>query len=108
MGQRYETNGNYSPSTSFRYASGQNSFQGTGNQHPRRRNDRFRRESLNHSDKIVKQNDTIIRLLKEIRDRLPPLSVKSAAESEALDRADALQSEEFQNENAENQTNSEL
>jgi hypothetical protein len=60
---------NYSPSTSYNYspASGFN-----GGQHPRRRNDRFKRESLNMSDRTVKQNDLIIRLLKEIRDRLPP------------------------------------
>jgi hypothetical protein len=48
-----------------------NSFNGQ-QQHPRRRTDRFKRESLNTNDKIFRQNDIIIRLLKEIRDRLPP------------------------------------
>ncbi|MBN1131358.1 MAG: hypothetical protein JXA71_20395 [Chitinispirillaceae bacterium] len=44
----------------------------SGPQHPRRRADRFKRESLNVNDKIARQNDVIIKLLKEIRDRLPP------------------------------------
>jgi len=43
-------------------------------QNPRRRTDRFKRESINLNDKVVKQNDIIIRLLKDIRDRLPPPS----------------------------------
>jgi hypothetical protein len=60
---------NYSPSTAFNYSPG-TGFTG-GQQHPRHRNDRFKRESPNMSDRIVKQNDIIIRLLKEIRDRLP-------------------------------------
>jgi len=68
MGQRYGDGGNYSPSSNYHYNSGQNSFQ---HQHPRRRSDRFRRESLNNADRLIKQNDIIIRLLKEIRDRLP-------------------------------------
>jgi hypothetical protein len=60
---------NYSPSTAFNYspAAGYNG----GQQHPRRRNDRFKRESPNLTDRVVKQNDIIIRVLKEIRDRLP-------------------------------------
>jgi hypothetical protein len=62
---------NYSPSTAFNYGhhgGGYSNMQ----QHPRRRADRFKRESLNLNDKVVKQNDMIIRLLKDIRDRLPP------------------------------------
>jgi hypothetical protein len=50
----------------------QNSSFNNGQQHPRRRVDRFKRESLNSNDKVTRQNDLIIRLLKEIRDRLPP------------------------------------
>jgi hypothetical protein len=69
--QGYENNGNYSPGSNNYGSSGQSSFH-AGNQHPRRRNDRFKRESLNNSDRLLKQNDTIIQLLKEIRDRLPP------------------------------------
>jgi hypothetical protein len=60
---------NYSPSTAFNYSPG-TGITG-GQQHPRHRNDRFKREPPNMSDRIVKQNDIIIRLLKEIRDRLP-------------------------------------
>lgn len=62
---------NYSPSTSYNYGH-QGSYNGGMQQHPRRRADRFKRESINLNDKVVKQNDIIIRLLKEIRDRLPP------------------------------------
>ena len=60
---------NYSPSTAFNYSPG-TGING-GQQHPRHRNDRFKRESPGQSDRIFKQNDIIIRLLKEIRDRLP-------------------------------------
>jgi hypothetical protein len=72
-----DKNGNYSPSTNYNWNPGatggnhQGQFQ-QQNQHPRRRVDRYRRETYDHSERLVKQNDTIIRLLKEIRDRLPP------------------------------------
>ena len=36
---------------------------------------RFRREAPNSTDRLVRQNDIIIRLLKEIRDRLPEMPV---------------------------------
>jgi hypothetical protein len=76
---------NYSPSTSYNYspATGVTG----GQQHPRRRNDRFKRESLNLSDKVVKQNDMIIRLLREIRDRLPPPPPGAQKEDETADAA---------------------
>ena len=62
---------NYSPSASYNYQNSQGRGQGQGyQQHPRRRIDRFKRENMNFSDKLVKQNDIIIRLLKEIRDSL--------------------------------------
>jgi hypothetical protein len=61
---------NYSPSTAFNYGHHGGGYNGM-QQHPRRRADRFKRETLNLNDKVVKQNDLIIRLLKEIRDRLP-------------------------------------
>lgn len=80
--------GNYSPSTSFNYTNGKNSTsagpssvnRGRTQQHPKRRGDRFKRETINQSDKLVKQNDAIIKLLKEIRDRLPepPKATKKA------------------------------
>lgn len=60
---------NYSPSASYNYQNTQGRGQGY-QQHPRRRIDRFKRENMNFSDKLVKQNDIIIRLLKEIRDSL--------------------------------------
>ncbi len=74
---------NYSPSTAFNYspATGYNG----GQQHPRRRNDRFKRESLNLNDRIVKQNEMIIRLLKEIRDRLPAPPVSDEKPVEQTD-----------------------
>lgn len=66
-------NGAYSPSTSYNYSqSNHGRAQGEGNQqHPRRRNDRYRRESMNTSEKLVRQNESIIKLLREIRDRMP-------------------------------------
>jgi hypothetical protein len=65
---------NYSPSSNFNYGynDGGRPQHGGDQQHPRRRVDRFRREQFNQSDRAVRQNDLIIRLLKEIRDRLPP------------------------------------
>jgi hypothetical protein len=63
-------NPNYSPSTSFNY-SPQSGYNSGGQMQPRRRVDRFRRETLNTSERTIRQNDIIIRLLKEIRDRLP-------------------------------------
>ena len=67
---------NYSPSTSYNY--GHHGGYSGMQQHPRRRADRFKRESLNLNDKVVRQNDVIIRLLKEIRDRLPPAAIAPA------------------------------
>ena len=75
----------YSPSTSYNYGhhGGYNGMQ----QHPRRRADRFKRETINQSDKLVKQNDLIIRLLKEIRDRLPPPPYQEQRVVQAADPA---------------------
>lgn len=63
-----------SPSSSYNFNSSSGYNQGNGlggQQHPRRRIDRFKRESINYNDRMIRQNDSIIRLLKEIRDRLP-------------------------------------
>ena len=68
-----EGRGNYSPSSNYHFNANGGNYQGHHQQHPRRRSDRYRRESLNSSDRLVKQNDIIIKLLKEIRDRLPPV-----------------------------------
>jgi hypothetical protein len=68
---RYSNSGGYNYGYNNQNQS-QNQGGYNGQQHPRRRTDRFKRESLNVNDKIAHQNDIIIRLLKEIRDRLPP------------------------------------
>jgi hypothetical protein len=65
---RYGNSGGYN----YGYNSQNQGGYNNGQQHPRRRTDRFKRESINMNDKITRQNDIIIRLLKEIRDRLPP------------------------------------
>ncbi len=92
-------NPNYSPSASFNY-SPQSGYNGGGQMHPRRRVDRFRREALNTSERTIKQNDIIIRLLKEIRDRLPGPPIIERKEnfgaeegSETWDREDNAQSQ---------------
>jgi hypothetical protein len=79
---------NYSPSTSYNYGhqGGYNGMQ----QHPRRRADRFKRESINQSDRLVKQNDLIIRLLKEIRDRLPPPPYQEQRPAQTSDSAGGI------------------
>jgi hypothetical protein len=79
--------GNYSPSTSYNYSpgGGGGGYQG---QMPRRRADRFKREVINGSDRQLRQNDIIIKLLKEIRDRLPAPQGYGEAEKapEAVER----------------------
>jgi len=92
MAQKYpEKNPNYSPSTSYNY-SPQTGYNGGNSQTFQRRRpgqDRFRRDaSPNPNDKLLRQNDIIIRLLKEIRDRLPPPNV-TAASAEVEPAADA-------------------
>jgi hypothetical protein len=65
--------GNYSPSASYNYNPASGNYSGQQqNSHPRRRTDRFKRQNIDLQDRLVKQNDTIIKLLKEIRDRLSP------------------------------------
>jgi hypothetical protein len=67
-GQNYNY-GNQSYNGNSHYNVG-NSFNNNQN-NQRRRTDRFKRDNYNHNDRLIKQNDIIIRLLKEIRDRLP-------------------------------------
>jgi hypothetical protein len=95
---------NYSPSTSFNYSPQSGYNGGSGQMHPRRRIDRFRRETLNTSERTIKQNDMIIRLLKEIRDRLPEppamerkenIGMEDAGETE--DREDNTQTQQTPN-----------
>jgi hypothetical protein len=80
-----EKNPNYSPSISYNY-SPQSGYNGNSQMHPRRRNDRFRRESLNSNERLIRQNDIMIRLLKEIRDRLPEPHYASKTEGEAVEQ----------------------
>ena len=83
-------NQGYSPSTNYNY-NGNQSQHGNhgnfgnpnyGNPHPQRRKpNQFKRDNHWVSDRLAKQNDVIIRLLKEIRDRLPTLPVVPVVES---------------------------
>jgi hypothetical protein len=91
MNEKYpEKNPNYSPSISYNY-SPQSGYNGNTQMHPRRRNDRFRRESLNSNERIIRQNDIIIRLLKEIRDRLPEPRSMPHTEADAAEQSNELQ-----------------
>jgi len=64
----------YSPSSNFNY--GNSSYNGNssfnGQQQRTHRRPGYKRDNFNSNDRLIKQNDIIIRLLKEIRDRLPP------------------------------------
>lgn len=75
MGQKYgdANQGTYSPSSNYNYSqNGHGRNQGQNYQQPiRRRSDRFKKDYPNNNEKLLRQNDIIIRLLKEIRDRLP-------------------------------------
>jgi hypothetical protein len=75
----------YSPSPSYNYNYNTNS-QYSSQQHTRKKFDRFKRDNGNLNDRIMRQNDLIIRLLKEIRDRLPPPAPvqPSAVEAETV------------------------
>ena len=73
---KYEQKPTYnSPSSNYNYNNSHSNHSGYNGQQqqPKRRVDRFKRESINFNDKVMRQNDMIISLLKEIRDRLPPL-----------------------------------
>lgn len=78
----FREKGNYSPSVSYNYGQNSGNFQSPQQPHggPRRRPDRPKPRQgtgggngggFGNVDKLMKQNDIIIRLLKEIRDRLP-------------------------------------
>ncbi len=87
MTEKYpEKNPNYSPSISYNY-SPQTGYNGNTQMHPRRRIDRYRREAPNINDRIIRQNDIIIRLLKEIRDRLPEARLPSQMEEGVSEQA---------------------
>jgi hypothetical protein len=69
-----------SPSPSYNYNYNTNSGY-SSQQHMRRKIDRFKRDTGNGTgngnERLMRQNDLIIRLLKEIRDRLPPPPVSA-------------------------------
>ncbi len=70
-GQSYNY-GNQSYNGNSHYNNGNSYNNNHNNQmNQRRRPDRFKRDNYNNNDRLIKQNDIIIRLLKEIRDRLP-------------------------------------
>jgi len=81
-----------SPSPSYNYNYNANSGY-SSQQHMRRKIDRFKRDTGNGNgngngnERLMRQNDLIIRLLKEIRDRLPPPPV--SAQSVSVSSGDA-------------------
>jgi hypothetical protein len=69
-----DKNQNYSPSMSYNYNPAGQMGMGHGSmQHPHRRTDRFKRELITLQERIVRQNNIIIKLLKELNYRLAPL-----------------------------------
>ncbi len=96
---KYNEKHSYSPSSnySYNYNNGYNSGNSSGfnnqQQHSRggRRPDRFKSGGGHHSnsnERLLKQNDIIIKLLKEIRDRLPapPDGSANAADPDFLEQ----------------------
>jgi hypothetical protein len=95
----------YSPSVAFGNAQshGNNHGNQQNSQYNRRRPDTVRRDTPNQFDKLVKQNDSIIKLLKEIRDELAlqnrrdglhsPETV-AALESNAQEQLELIQGDE--------------
>lgn len=57
------------------------------------------RNNFNSNDRLIKQNDIIIRLLKEIRDRLPPPPIEESDYDEHLDQGQLIN--DIQNDNHE-------
>jgi hypothetical protein len=75
---RFGSNSNHN---AYGYNKNSNSGYTTG-QHQHKKIDRFHRDPVNFSEKLVRQNDLIIKLLKEKRDRLPAPDALPAAEAE--------------------------
>jgi hypothetical protein len=71
-GSKYSDNQNYSPSVSYNYAPNSQQNRGQNQNYQQPMNRRYRNnQTVNCYDRIIKQNDIIIKLLKDIRDRLP-------------------------------------
>lgn len=99
----------YSPSSNYNYNSSQTqhsshsngNFSGSGSKthHRKPGGGSFKRDSHSHggNDKLIKQNDIIIKLLKEIRDRLPEAKSekkdKSISENDTEERNNTTLSE---------------
>ena len=82
-GKFQEKQGNYSPSVSYNYNPGKSYNKPGGHQSIRRRNEHQKRDNGNsQTDRLIKQNDIIIRLLKEIKERLPEQNVTKVNPSE--------------------------
>src|SRR5690554_6357707 len=78
MGNSYNNTGN-----SYGNYNGYPSQHNFGQQ--RRRPDRFKQSGNNVNEKLIKQNELIIKLLREIRDRLPePVREQMQEESSSL------------------------
>jgi hypothetical protein len=75
---RYSSNSNYN---TYGYNKNSNTGYSAG-QHQHKKIDRFRRDPVNYTEKLMRQNDLIIKLLKEIRDRLPPPAILPGIEDE--------------------------
>lgn len=78
----------YSPSSNYNhsYNSVGGGYGNPQQQHPKRKIERFKRDSVNYNERLARQNDIIIRVLKEIRDRLPappPSAAQPSPEGEA-------------------------
>ena len=100
MATKYpEKNPNYSPSTTFNY-SPQTGFNANPQTTSHRRPEHFRKDaSGNTNDRLIRQNDIIIKLLKEIRDRLPadtvvPQDVADVTATAVCDGAEAVSHDE--------------
>lgn len=101
---KYNEKHSYSPSANYSYNyNGNGNSQGYGNHQPqshskpRRPDNKFKGGGGHHSsnDKLIKQNDQIIKLLKEIRDRLPPPPEGAVAETEAeLDQDQIIEAQD--------------
>lgn len=80
----YNSGYNNSSSGSGSYSPGQHPHRGGGggSSSGGRVEQRFRRDPVNYSEKLTRQNDLIIKLLKEIRDRLPAPAFTPAPEPE--------------------------
>jgi|GEM_PF-1512768 len=109
---RFDSKPSYSPSSNYNFNSSSPSSSygntGYGNQQGfkkfTRQDHKFKGGGGHHSsDKLVKQNDQIIKLLKEIRDRLPapPAGTVSATDTDPLDQDSQNVSAEAHSEAAE-------